>query len=116
MAGHAANVAYRRDDLKYCDALPFLRLHDDEDGLEPAADVDNASPRTTPSARRATLRASSCRPLPTGKTELLIDCTHPGAKLATVNRPEEIVAITFTRKAASEMHGRARWSKLRLRA
>lgn len=31
-AGHAANVAYRRDDLKYCDALPFLRLHlDDED-------------------------------------------------------------------------------------
>ncbi|MPT26849.1 MAG: hypothetical protein E2602_08010 [Achromobacter sp.] len=32
VAGHAANVAYRRDDLKYCDALPFLRLHlDDED-------------------------------------------------------------------------------------
>lgn len=31
-AGHAANVAYRRDDLKYCDALPFLRLRlDDED-------------------------------------------------------------------------------------
>lgn len=32
VAGVAANVAYRRDDLKYCDALPFLRLHlDDED-------------------------------------------------------------------------------------
>lgn len=32
VAGYAANVAYRRDDLKYCDALPFLRLHlDDED-------------------------------------------------------------------------------------
>ncbi|MBR8657468.1 PD-(D/E)XK nuclease family protein, partial [Achromobacter sp. Marseille-Q0513] len=31
-AGVAPNVAYRRDDLKYCDALPFLRLHlDDED-------------------------------------------------------------------------------------
>ncbi len=30
--GYAANMAYRRDDLKYCDALPFLRLHlDDED-------------------------------------------------------------------------------------
>jgi hypothetical protein len=32
VAGVATNVAYRRDDLKYCDALPFLRLHlDDED-------------------------------------------------------------------------------------
>ncbi|SEJ22642.1 PD-(D/E)XK nuclease family protein [Achromobacter sp. NFACC18-2] len=32
VAGYAANMAYRRDDLKYCDALPFLRLHlDDED-------------------------------------------------------------------------------------
>ncbi|MFF7057556.1 PD-(D/E)XK nuclease family protein [Achromobacter spanius] len=32
VAGVASNVAYRRDDLKYCDALPFLRLHlDDED-------------------------------------------------------------------------------------
>ena len=30
--GRGPNVAYRRDDLKYCDALPFLRLHlDDED-------------------------------------------------------------------------------------
>ncbi|WP_251863628.1 PD-(D/E)XK nuclease family protein [Achromobacter sp. Marseille-Q4962] len=30
-AGFAANVAYRRDDLKYCDALPFLRLNLDEE-------------------------------------------------------------------------------------
>ncbi len=31
-AGYAANLAYRRDDLKYCDAMPFLRLHlEDED-------------------------------------------------------------------------------------
>lgn len=31
-SGHAANLAYRRDDLKYCDAMPFLRLHlEDED-------------------------------------------------------------------------------------
>ncbi|MFU2000055.1 PD-(D/E)XK nuclease family protein [Bordetella avium] len=29
--GHAANVAWGRDDLKYCDAMPFLRLHLDED-------------------------------------------------------------------------------------
>lgn len=31
--GYAANVVYRPDDLKYCDAMPFLRLHleDDED-------------------------------------------------------------------------------------
>jgi len=31
-SGYAANLAYRRDDLKYCDAMPFLRLHlEDED-------------------------------------------------------------------------------------
>lgn len=29
--GHAANVVYRMTDLKYCDALPFLRLHLDDD-------------------------------------------------------------------------------------
>ncbi|AOB38463.1 hypothetical protein FYA99_14870 [Bordetella parapertussis] len=30
--GYAANVALRQDDLKFCDAMPFLRLHlDDED-------------------------------------------------------------------------------------
>lgn len=31
-SGYAANTAYRMDDLKYCDAMPFLRLHlEDED-------------------------------------------------------------------------------------
>lgn len=31
-SGYAANVVYRQDDLKYCDAMPFLRLHlEDED-------------------------------------------------------------------------------------
>jgi probable DNA repair protein len=31
-AGHAVNAAYRMDDLKYCDAMPFLRLQlEDED-------------------------------------------------------------------------------------
>lgn len=31
MNGVANNRAYRRDDLKFCDALPFLRLHLDEE-------------------------------------------------------------------------------------
>ncbi|MVW71963.1 PD-(D/E)XK nuclease family protein [Bordetella sp. 15P40C-2] len=32
--GYAANVVYRPDDLKYCDAMPFLRLHLEDEGDE----------------------------------------------------------------------------------
>src|SRR5690606_1630872 len=67
--------------------------------IKPPSDADVRRAALDP-ARSFLIQA----PAGSGKTELLTDRIL--ALLATVDKPEEILAITFTRKAASEMHAR----------
>ncbi|CAM4051783.1 DNA 3'-5' helicase [Kerstersia similis] len=88
-----------------------------DDTSRPAAPPPMTTPALNPASVREPADAPQRRqaldpthsfvvqaPAGSGKTELLTDRIL--ALLATVERPEEIVAITFTRRAASEMHAR----------